>query len=169
MIFEHKGLKFRYETEPDDYHGPPWKEEDGHGPVSDWERRKKLPHEWILAEDRGFYRFYDSKAALETALEECWGSWDPALTPRQNAAAAVRKDFENLRRWCNDDWSYVGVRVILLDVDGEDTEEDAVLGGVHSDYVEDYLEELAEEMWDRVRDSDTLTCTQRIRPCVSER
>ena len=173
MIFEYKGLNFRYEALPDDCYGPPWKEECGHGPVSDWERRKKLPHEWVLAEDRGFYRFYDSKAALETALKEGWGPKDPAMTPRQNAAAAVRKDFENLRAWCNGDWSYVGVRVILLDVDEEDTEEDteedAALGGVHSDYVEDYLEELAEEIRDRVRDSDALTYTRRIPTCVSDR
>lgn len=169
MIFEHNGLKFRYEIEPDTCHGPPWKEEGGHGPVSDWERRKKRPHEWILREDRGSYRYYDSKAALETALKDRWGPKDPALTPRQNAAEAVRRDFEYLRGWCNGDWSYVGVRVILLDVDEEDTEEDAVRGGVHSDYVDDYLEELAEEILATVGDSDTLTYTRRIRPCVSDR
>ena len=169
MIFEYKGLKFRYEVLPDDCYGPPWKEECFHGPVSDWERRKKLPHEWILNEDRGFYRFYDSKAALETALKEGWGPKDPALTPRQNAAAAVRADFKNLRAWCNDVWRYVVVRVILLDVDGEDTEEYSARGGVHSDYVEDYLEELAEEILGRAGDSDTPTYTRRIRPCVSDR
>ena len=169
MIFEYKGLKFRYEALPDTCYGPPWKEEDGHGPVSDWERRKKRPYERVLKEDRGSYLYYDSRTALETALKEGWGPKDPAMTPRQNAAAAVRADFENLRRWCNDDWRYVVVRVILLDVDEEDTEEDAALGGIHSDYVEYYLEELAEEIRDRVGDSDTLTCTQRIRPCVSER
>lgn len=169
MIFEHNGLKFRYEIEPDTCHGPPWKEEDGHGPVSDWVRRNKLPHEWVLAWDSGFYRYYDSKEALETALKDGWGPKDPAMTPRQNAAAAVREDFENLRAWCNNDWSYVIVRVILLDVDEEDTEEDAVLGGVHSDYVDDYLEELAEEILATVGDSDTLTYTRRIRPCVSDR
>jgi hypothetical protein len=169
MIFEHKGLKFRYEIDPDDYYGPPWKEECGHGPVSDWEHRKKLPHEWVLIEDRGSYRFYDSKAALETALKDGWGPKDPALTHKQNAAAAVRRDYEYLRAWCNDEWSYVCVRVILLDVDGNDTEEEAILGGVHSDYVEDCLKELAEEILASVGDSDTLTYTQRIRPCVSER
>ena len=169
MIFEHKGLNFRYEIGPDDCHGPPWKEECGHGPVSDWERRKKLPHEWVLNEHVGFYRFYDSKAALETALKEGWGPKDPALTPRQKAAAAVREDFENLRAWCNGDWSYVGVRVTLLDADGEDTEEEATLGGIHSDYVEDYLNDLAEEIRERVGDSDTLTYTRRIRSCVSDR
>lgn len=164
MIFEHKGLKFRYEAFPDDCYGPPWKEEDGHGPVSDWERRKKLPYEWILREDRGSYLYYDSKEALETALKEGWGPKDPALTPRQNAAKAVRADFEYLRGWCNDDWRYVGVRVILLDVDGEDTEEYSTLGGVHSDYVEDYLKELAEEVQERVGDKDVLTYARRIRP-----
>lgn len=169
MIFEHNGLSFRYETEPDYDYGPPWEEECFHGPVSDWERRKKLPHEWILNADLGSYLYYDSKAALETALKEGWGPWDPALTPRQNAAAAVRADFENLRRWCNGDWGYVIVRVILLDVDGEDTDEDAVLGGVHSDYVEDTARELAEEIQAAVGDSDTLVCIRRIRPCVSDR
>lgn len=169
MIFEHKGLNFRYEVLPDDCHGPPWEEEDGHGPVSDWVRRNKLPHEWVLVEARGSYLYYDSKEAIKTALKDGWGPKDPALTPRQNAAAAVRADFENLRRWCNDDWSYVGVRVVLLDVEGEDTEEESAVWGVHSDYVDDYLEELAEEILATVGDKDILTYTRRIRPCVSDR
>ena len=34
--------------------GPPWKQEDGHGPVSDWRPKdSKAPGEWSLIEDRG--------------------------------------------------------------------------------------------------------------------
>ncbi|WP_213303496.1 hypothetical protein [Paraburkholderia sacchari] len=41
------------------------------------------------------------------------------LTRGEITAEAVRRDFGYLRRWCNDDWHWVGVVVELLDGDGE--------------------------------------------------
>lgn len=71
--FEINGVTFRVRTEYDDCHGAPWDEECGHGPVSDWTRRKKLPGELVLAEDRGYYRYYDYAETCKIARKEAWG------------------------------------------------------------------------------------------------
>lgn len=94
--------------------GPPWENEDGHGPVSDWTRRDKKPGELVLSSDgaAGMKRFYDFAAACRIARAEQWGAaGDDGMTPRQKAAYAARADFQNLKGWANDDWSYVGVAV----------------------------------------------------------
>ena len=73
LQFEKGGVTFRARTEYDEDHGTPWENEDGHGPVSDWTRRKKLPGEIVLAEDRGSYRYYDYAEACKIARKEAWG------------------------------------------------------------------------------------------------
>ncbi|RQH02741.1 hypothetical protein [Paraburkholderia dinghuensis] len=75
---------------------------------------------------------------------------DPAkpLTRGEITAEAVRRDFEYLRRWCADQWHWVGLVVELLDGEGES------VGGV-SDSLwgmesgrDDYLQETAQGMAD---------------------
>ena len=73
LQFEKDGVAFRARTEYDEHHGTPWENEDGHGAVSDWTRRKKLPGEIVLAEDRGSYRYYDYAEACKIARKEAWG------------------------------------------------------------------------------------------------
>jgi hypothetical protein len=51
--------------------------------------------------------------------EQC-GPWKP-LTQGEITAEAVRRDFEYLRGWCNDDWTFNVVTVTLM-VEGEDDE-----------------------------------------------
>lgn len=61
----------------DDDHGAPWDECDGHGPVSDWTSRDKLPGEIVLNDDRASKRFYDMQEACRIARRDQWGSLHP--------------------------------------------------------------------------------------------
>lgn len=74
---KHDGFTFTATIHHDDDTGEPWKEHDGHGPVSDWTRRDKLPCELILNDDRGSKRFYNFQEACAIARRDQWG-WLPA-------------------------------------------------------------------------------------------
>ena len=56
--------------------GAPWQEDCGHGPVSDWTTRAKLPGELVLSTDRGLKRYYDFAQACRIARRDGWG-WMP--------------------------------------------------------------------------------------------
>lgn len=73
LHFEKGGAAFRARIEYDEDPGTPWENEDGHGPVSDWTRRAKLPGELVLVEDRGSFRYYDYVEACKIARKEAWG------------------------------------------------------------------------------------------------
>lgn len=130
--FEHNGRTFRFEFERDNDHEPPWEDGDGHGIVSDWRPKddKRAGEKVLSREDRwgGRCRFYDVQATQAKALKEGWGigpEEEQALaqqlgrvpTKRQIVAAAVEREFQWIRRWCNDEWFYGGVVVTLLDED----------------------------------------------------
>ena len=145
---EVSGLAFKVEYERDDSMLAPWKEEDGHGPVSDWERRDKKPGELVLCEDGRSKRFYDFAEACRIARRDGWDTKPYNTgneTPRQQAAKAARADFERMRAWCNAEWDYVGVIVKLLDDDGEETGEEDSIWGIESDD-DKYLGEAAREL-----------------------
>lgn len=172
--FERHGLRFSVGLAYDDSMGPPWEEHDGHGVVSEWTTRQKLPGERVLAESRSgnSRRYYDVKASMAVAKRDGWGI-DPerranleaakggALSPREVAAAAIEADFDRLRGWCDDRWHWCVVVVTLLDTDGEPTWERAYLGGVESDadelYVRDLAFELADEIASRIGTADSIT------------
>jgi len=71
--FEHDGVAYVAAVEHDGDHGAPWKEEDGHGNVSEWTRRDKLPGELVLSEEGRSKRFYDFAGACKTARRDGWG------------------------------------------------------------------------------------------------
>lgn len=146
---EHNGRTYRVEIEPDYDHGAPWEEEDGHGPVSEWTARAKLPGEVIIAQDRGSYRYYDFAEACRIARRDGWDAKPYNTgqeTKRQQAAKAARSDMDRMRQWCNDYWSYVGVVVTAQCPCCEDfTGESASLWGIESDCA-DYLDEVAREL-----------------------
>ena len=133
---------------PDLDMGPPWEENDGHGPVSELTRRSKRPGEMVLCSDRGYKRFYDFRAAVKIAKREGWGvggGIGPGRTAGERAHNAAMADFEYLRSWCADDWQYQTVSVTPLDSDGEpDNSEVMYLGGCAGD--EDYLMSVAQEL-----------------------
>lgn len=141
-------MTFAVETHDDQDHGAPWDECDGHGPVTGWLSRNKRPDELVLNSDRGQKRFYNFKEACAIALRDGWGcdALDGTETKRQKAAKAAMADFEYLRSWCNNDWSYVGIEVTLLDSEGNKTEVSDSLWGVEG--TEDQIRYNAENLAD---------------------
>lgn len=148
---EAHGFTLTATLEYDDFCEAPWEREDGHGPVSGWERRDKLPGEMILNEDRhGFKRFYDFQEAVRIAKRDGWDA--PPYgdgTPGERAHRAALADFNRLRDWCNDEWCYVGV-VVTAYREGIELGR-ASLWGIESD-AGDYLTEVANELLDEAVD-----------------
>lgn len=141
------GLRFRVEWHYDEDTGAPWWEHDGHGIVTDWERRNKRPGEMVLCSDRFIHRFYDYQASVRLALQDGWNTAPYQFrTKREQAAAAAMADFKRLRAWCNDEWHWCGVVVKMLDSDIEHS-----LWGIESDAgddFEDVIRELVAECMD---------------------
>lgn len=71
--FMHNGREYTVTLEPDECHDSPWDNEDGHGPVTEWETRDKRPGELVLNDDRRAKRFYDFAAACRIARRDGWG------------------------------------------------------------------------------------------------
>lgn len=145
------GRQFRLDILPDDCMGPPWKEHDGHGIVSEWTRRDPEEGERVLVGDRGSHRYYDINASIQLALKDGWDAPPYGGTDNEKAVRAVERDFQHLQDWCNDDWSWVCLKVTLLD--GEDAGEFETLGGVESnayEHISDEAHELAGQLLYRV-------------------
>jgi len=69
---------------------------------------------------------------------------------RAYAAAAAMRDFERLKDWCDDQWSYVGVVCHMIDDEGDKIEDlNASLWGIESD-CDDYHQEVARELADDI-------------------
>lgn len=150
---EHHGRTYKVEWIHDDGMGAPWEEHDGHGIVSDWTTRDKTPGEWVLLSDRHSKRYYDAQATMERAKAEGWNTapyhWK---TKGEQAAAAVKADFEHLRAWCDDRWHWCGIVATLLDEEGDETEHTASLWGFEdglpnaSDYHHEAIADLVSEI-----------------------
>lgn len=161
--FTHKGREFTFDCERDDCMSAPWKEHDGHGIVSDWTTRDKLPGERVLASDRNSKRFYDIAATTKIAKRDGWGLGDDAKaaiaaklgrapTRKEIIAAAVEHDFGYLRAWCNDEWQFV-----VLCVNHPESGATEYLGGAEDSdpaYIMESARELADEICDRL-DAET--------------
>lgn len=134
-------------VEPDEDMSAPWKEHDGHGPVSEWRRLdSKQAGERVLLQDQGASAlFYDFAEACKIAKRDGWGvpNSHPAKggKPGQIAAAAAELDFKRLQDWCNDRWSWIYVWVKVTAPDG--THASGSCGGIESD--SDYWREVAAE------------------------
>jgi len=146
VSIEIDGLTVTARVEVDEDHGAPWDEEDGHGPVSEWTNRDKRPGELVLNEDRGSKRYYDMQEAVKIARRDGWDAPPYGGKPGEKAARAARRDYELLRRWCNNEWFYW---VVILSVAKNGITLDdhaACVGGVGVDDDESYLAECAEDM-----------------------
>lgn len=162
--FDYEGKTFHVEVMDDDCCEPPWECNYGHGPVSDWTRRDKKAGEWVLSVDHGMRRYYDFSEAMRMAKKVPWDTEPGGVgTKGERALRAVTADFEYLRRWCNDDWNYVTLHVILFgEVDGygyAEVEYEEYLGRVEYDYSSNgyWLEaakEMASEIMWQVRDQE---------------
>lgn len=135
------GWKINVEFQRDEDTGAPWKECDGHGKVYETRYREDHMDDWELNSERGWYRYYDWKDTLPIAIRE---RWDAAPyhtgTKHEQAMRAMKADCEYLRRWCQDDWWYVGMIVTLLDENDKDIAEDSCWG-----YESDCIDYLASE------------------------
>lgn len=154
---EHRGYTLSLSWYADTGHGAPWKAEDGHGPVSGWERRDKTPGEWVLSEDRGSKLFYDAREALAIAKRDGWGlcpeessklaaTLGRTPTKGEIAARAVEMDFQHLRDWARDRWYYVGYTLETTGLEGGEARRPAYpladsLWGIDSSSMEDFAEE----------------------------
>jgi hypothetical protein len=158
LTIERAGFTLTARVYADDDSTPPWDRADGHGPVSDWRvagynnHPPKAPGERPLSRDGRAARFYDFAEAVRIAQRDGWGVTGgrlPGETARQYAARAVEADFQFLRGWCNDQWSYVGVAVVAsragVDLTGE---YECALWGIEScagAWVSEVANELAQE------------------------
>lgn len=158
--FEFEGRIFHIEFLDDYDSSPPWKESDGHGPVSEWTCRDKKAGEWVLCEDYPSRRYYDFAEAMRIAKRDGWGAPPYGVgTKGERAVRAVTADFEYLRRWCTDQWKYVTLHIVLFNEDDDDILYEDYLGRVEYDYTSDgyWLEEargLAANIMDEVRDQE---------------
>lgn len=141
------GRRFRLIVEHDGDMREPWKEHDCHGVVSEWTTRKKKPGERILVQGGGSYHYYDVQASMQRACKD----WFPPGVSREQVARSVEADFKRLRAWCNDEWHWAWIRVMLLD--GKDAGKSESLGGLESDdeqHISEEAHNLARELLHRV-------------------
>jgi len=144
--------------------GAPWEEHDGHGDVTDWTRRDKLPGELVLVSDDRSSRFYDFAGACAKARLEGWRSGDDSErarkgepdngTKRQIAARAAMADYKRLKGWCDDSWTWCGF-IVKVRANGY-TIGTASLWGIESDCDEYGLEvcnELLAQAIDEARET----------------
>lgn len=144
------GNCFKVTFSYDDYESP-WEAEDGHGDVSEWTRRDKKPGEVILCQDRNSKRYYDMQGAIQKAKAEGWccDSVLPTDTRGQKAVKAAQADFEYLKAWCNNEWWYCCLHVVMLDKNGEKLQGyDDYLRGVADGYATKYHGYALECAWD---------------------
>jgi hypothetical protein len=102
---EAEGFKITARISLDEDTGPPWKEHDGHGPVSEWTSRPKNAGERVLSQDGRSFRYYDFAGAVAIAKRDKWGGKSPS--------EAAERDFEAMRAWCNDSWFWCGIVVTV--------------------------------------------------------
>ena len=153
------GYTAKIETEYDQDSDAPWEECDGHGPVSDWTTRDKRPGERVLCSDHGKKRFYDDASAIKEAKRDGWDAKPYKTgTKGEQASRAVEADFEYLRKWCNDQWHYIGVIVTLLDANDCEVASDS-LWGVED--LGDYWRETAAEMLTNLAEKQTKEIAER--------
>jgi hypothetical protein len=148
---EKDGFTVVARIERDDDMGPPWKEHDGHGPVSEWRPKdSKRPGEKILVEDRGSCRFYDWQEAIKIAKRDGWDA--PPYgegTAGERAERAVQRDFDHLKEWCNDGWTWCSIVLCVSKGGVEVKDYAACLGGIAlNDDDNGYLSEVANQLLD---------------------
>lgn len=151
--FEVNGLRFRVRFEHDVDAGYPWEDDDGCGPV----RKSNKPHRDGSSDKRPGERplnsagrnewqfYYDWQSAIKTARVDGWNA-QPYDAPNA-ALRAVQENFDYCREFINDGWSYVGVIVERINVDGDVLASDSLRRvETFKDYHVDQAYEIAEAL-----------------------
>jgi hypothetical protein len=119
ITIEKCGYSFDVIMEQDCHMSPPWLDFDGHGVIVDKGLfNHKKPSELKL----GSYHFYDFRLSMQKALTESWSIPEDLklqlefkkganLTKREIAHHAVMQDYKYLSDWCDDRWTFAGIRV----------------------------------------------------------
>jgi len=166
--FERGGRRFKVEHPYDDSGRVPWEDDDGAGIVTDWRHTYDTDDELekdgeyrVLCHDHSSVRLYDWEATIKKATKDGWGLTDEdkaklkhrlgvkRLTRKRVIEEAVERDYIRMREWCNEQWSYVGVVVTLVDDDDEKLGECNSLWSIESD-CGDYLREVAHDLADEI-------------------
>lgn len=137
------GWKIKFKIQYDTDHEPPWEDCDGMGVVTNWIHGvcDEEKYGWELCSDHYAHRYFDWRATLPIAIKEGWDAPPYGVgTKQERAMRAMRKTCDFLRRWCNDDWWYVGLIVTLYDENGEELDEDSCWG-FESEGADDYITE----------------------------
>lgn len=114
-------------------------------------------HAYVRNVGNGKLTQLEAKAAdINTAIRGVYASHRATMTARQYAAGAAMHDFEYLRAFCNDQWSYIGVIITLVSDDDEPMANDwrESLWGIESgddDYIEEEAHNLAGEIVHRIK------------------
>ena len=176
------GRKYRIAWQYDDTFGRPEDESDGHGVCADINFDPKtfgeghdpedgeldmegvVRHQMMRVLSRadrrgGYWRVYDVWETMKVAKADGWRDlkWEaehPNATEEERLMAAVDADFNYLQGWYDDDWHWCGITVILLDEEGDPTEDEASLWGLCSDddeCQEEVIKELVGEIQRQVK------------------
>lgn len=107
-------------------------------------RRPKAGEKPVYDSGNGLYKYRADQIETVTIPGR-----DPAkpLTAGEIRAEAVRRDFDYLRGWANDQWHWQWIKVEMLDEEGESTDIEDSLGGVE-DSDDEYLFDTVEELMD---------------------
>lgn len=154
------GYSIKVEFSQDSDMGPPWKEYDGCGIVSDWEpnrREEEYWENWRMdpPNERGYY-YYEFKETLPKAIKEGWNA--PPYYAGDKLARAwrgMRADYEFLRRYMCQDWWY-STLIVTLYKDDEEIDSES-LGGMDSDSIDHFAEtarDYAASMIRKARDNE---------------
>ena len=166
------GRKYRIDWDYDDTIGRPEAESDGHGVCADinfdpktfgedpedgeLDLEEAVRHKMMRVLRTGStwrndsWRVYDVWETMKVAKADGWRDlkWEaehPNATEEERLMAAVDADFNYLQGWYNDDWHWCGITVMLLDEEGDPTEDEASLWGLCSDDAE-YHEEVIKDL-----------------------
>lgn len=125
-----------------------------------------LPHKLTIEKDgkgdkypcggratAGPYTAYDAED-FNRAISDVYRQHKATMTAGQYAEEAVKRDFEYLRRWCCDEWCYVGVVLDVYRGSVEVASYAASLWGIDANAGDDndYLTEVANELLDEALD-----------------
>ena len=164
------GWSLVVKIENDNTYNPLWEDCDSMGVVKESRGHPGDSYtDWIMNSDRGWYRYYDWKATLPVAIREGWGA-PPYRTgsKQEQAMRAMKRTYEYLRAWCNDEWHYVGLIVELRDERGCLIGEDSCWG-FESENISYVTSEARSWAYHLIRDARKAAQEQRRQEQISRR
>lgn len=125
-----QGWSLKFDIQYDDSCRTPWGDCDGMGVIKECrDHPGEAYSDWILNSEYRCYIYYDWKATLKEAIRDRWDAKPYRVcTKREQAMRAMRSTYDYLRRWCENDWYYVGCIVTLYDENEDEVGEESCWG-----------------------------------------